>query len=293
MLDFRLETFIQLCESKNYTKTAKKLCITQPAVTQHIKYIESKYNIKLFQYVGKTLTLTKAGETFLNNILHLKTMSNAIENNIKTLNTNNKSLSFGATRTIGEFIVPDIVKKYISMFPSTNLSVVVDNTSTLLDMLKKGLIEFALVEGHFNKSEYETYLFSKEEFVVVTSPQNELANKPHVNIDDLLNSRLIIREKGSGTREIFEMWLYEHNYSYENFNHFIELGNINLIKNLVKDNLGISLMYKKAIEKEINNKELTFIDIDSFDLYHEFNFIFLKDSIFKEDYIDFYNLIKK
>lgn len=293
MLDFRLETFIQLCESKNYTKTAKKLCITQPAVTQHIKYIESKYNIKLFQYVGKSLTLTKAGETFLNNILHLKTMSNAIENNIKTLNTNNKSLSFGATRTIGEFIVPNIVKKYISEFPSTNLSVVVDNTSTLLDMLKKGLIEFALVEGHFNKSEYETYLFSKEEFVVVTSPHNKLANKHNVNIEDLLNSRLIIREKGSGTREIFEMWLYEHNYSYENFNHFIELGNINLIKDLVKDNLGISLMYKKAIEKEINNKELAFIDINNFDLYHEFNFIFLKDSIFKDDYVDFYNSIKK
>ncbi|WP_042272964.1 LysR substrate-binding domain-containing protein [[Clostridium] dakarense] len=292
MLDFRLETFIQLCESKNYTKTAKKLCITQPAVTQHIKYIESKYNVKLFQYVGKSLTLTKAGEVFLNNMLHLKTMSNAIENNIKTLNSNNKSLSFGATRTIGEFIVPNIVKKYISEFPSTNLSVVVDNTSTLLDMLKKGLIEFALVEGHFNKSEYETYLFSKEEFVVVTSPDNELTNKPHVNIDDLLDSRLIIREKGSGTREIFEMWLYEHNYSYENFNHFIELGNINLIKDLVKDNLGISLMYKKAIEKEINNKELVFIDIDNFDLYHEFNFIFLKDSIFKDDYVDFYNSIK-
>lgn len=291
MLDFRLETFIQLCESKNYTKTAEKLCITQPAVTQHIKYIESKYNIKLFHYVGKTLTLTKAGETFLNNILHLKTMSNTIENNIKTLNTNNKSLSFGATRTIGEFIVPNIVKKYISEFPSTNLSVVVDNTSTLLDMLKKGLIEFALVEGHFNKSEYETYLFSKEEFVVVTSTHNKLANKPNVNIDDLLNSRLIIREKGSGTREIFEMWLYEHNYSYESFNHFIELGNINLIKDLVKDNLGISLMYKKAIEKEIHNKELTFIDIDNFNLYHEFNFIFLKNSIFKKDYIDFYNSI--
>lgn len=71
MIDFRLKTFIDLCETRSYTKTAKRLCITQPAVSQHIKYIESKYNIKLFDYIGKNLILTKLGQDFLNNILKL------------------------------------------------------------------------------------------------------------------------------------------------------------------------------------------------------------------------------
>lgn len=293
MLDFRLETFLELCNTKNYTKAAKKLCITQPAVTQHIKYIESKYNLKLFTYIGKNLVLTKSGEEFLNNILQLKTLSNSIENNINSINTNNKSISFGATRTIGEFFIPDIVKKYIKEFPSANLSVLVENTSTLLNMLKNGGIEFALVEGHFNKSDYETYLISKEDFVIVLSPDNPLSKKNNLKINDLFTQNLIIREKGSGSREIFELWLYEHGYSYNDFSHFIELGNINLIKDIVKNNLGISLMYKKAIENELDSNELTFIEIDKLNLSHEFNFIFLKNSIFSNDYLNFYSYIKK
>lgn len=293
MLDFRLETFLELCNTKNYTKAAKKLCITQPAVTQHIKYIESKYNLKLFTYIGKNLVLTKSGEEFLNNILQLKTLSNSIENNINSINTNNKSISFGATRTIGEFFIPDIVKKYIKEFPSANLSVLVENTSTLLNMLKNGGIEFALVEGHFNKSDYETYLISKEDFVIVLSPDNPLSKKNNLKINDLFTQNLIIREKGSGSREIFELWLYEHGYSYNDFSHFIELGNINLIKDIVKNNLGISLMYKKSIENELDSNELTFIEIDKLNLSHEFNFIFLKNSIFSNDYLNFYSYIKK
>ena len=293
MLDFRLETFLELCNTKNYTKAAKKLCITQPAVTQHIKYIESKYNLKLFTYIGKNLILTKSGEEFLNNILQLKTLSNSIENNINSINTNNKSISFGATRTIGEFFIPDIVKKYIKEFPSANLSVLVENTSTLLNMLKNGGIEFALIEGHFNKSDYETYLISKEDFVIVLSPDNPLSKKNNLKINDLFTQNLIIREKGSGSREIFELWLYEHGYSYNDFSHFIELGNINLIKDIVKNNLGISLMYKKAIENELDSNELTFIEIDKLNLSHEFNFIFLKNSIFSNDYLNFYSYIKK
>lgn len=293
MLDFRLETFLELCNTKNYTNAAKKLCITQPAVTQHIKYIESKYNLKLFTYIGKNLILTKSGEEFLNNILQLKTLSNSIENNINSINTNNKSISFGATRTIGEFFIPPIVKKYIKEFPSANLSVLVENTSTLLNMLKNGGIEFALIEGHFNKSDYETYLISKEDFVIVLSPDNPLSKKNNLKINDLFTQNLVIREKGSGSREIFELWLYEHGYSYNDFSHFIELGNINLIKDIVKNNLGISLMYKKAIENELDSNELTFIEIDKLNLSYEFNFIFLKNSIFSNDYLNFYNYIKK
>ncbi len=293
MLDFRLETFLELCNTKNYTNAAKKLCITQPAVTQHIKYIESKYNLKLFTYIGKNLILTKSGEEFLNNILQLKTLSNSIENNINSINTNNKSISFGATRTIGEFFIPPIVKKYIKEFPSANLSVLVENTSTLLNMLKNGGIEFALIEGHFNKSDYETYLISNEDFVIVLSPDNPLSKKNNLKINDLFTQNLVIREKGSGSREIFELWLYEHGYSYNDFSHFIELGNINLIKDIVKNNLGISLMYKKAIENELDSNELTFIEIDKLNLSYEFNFIFLKNSIFSNDYLNFYNYIKK
>ena len=291
MIDFRVKTFIDLCETRNYTKTAKRLCITQPAVTQHIKHLESKYNIKLFEYMGKTLNLTKTGQEFLKNILKLKTLSLSIENNLKNSVSSNKPMSFGATRTIGEFVIPDIIKNYITLYPDSNLTVIVENTSLLLDMLNKGIIEFCFIEGHFNRAEYETHTISKEDFVVIASPDNEIVKNKNFKIEDLFSQNLIIRESGSGSRDIFEMWLYEKNFSYKNFKSILEIGNINLIKNLVKENFGISIMYKAAVLEEIENNELTIIDIKNMNLSHEFNFIFLKNSIFSEDYISFYKEI--
>ncbi|CEK29519.1 transcriptional regulator LysR family [[Clostridium] sordellii] len=291
MIDFRLKTFIDLCETKSYTKTAKRLCITQPAVSQHIKYIESKYNIKLFDYIGKNLTLTKLGQDFLNNILKLKTMSLSIENDLKNSKCISKSLSFGATRSIGEFVMPNIIKNYLKDCPNANLSMVVDNTKTLLDMLKKGVLEFCFIEGHFNKADYETHLFSYEDFIFIASPKNHLAKKSNLSIEDLFGENLILREQGSGSRDIFELWLYEQNYSNKNFNSLLQVGNINLIKDLVKNNFGISIIYKVAVMDELEKNELIMLDINSMKLSHEFNFIYLKDSIFASEYVDFFNKI--
>ncbi|MDU1539742.1 MAG: LysR family transcriptional regulator [Paeniclostridium sordellii] len=291
MIDFRLKTFIDLCETRSYTKTAKRLCITQPAVSQHIKYIESKYNIKLFDYIGKNLILTKLGQDFLNNILKLKTMSLSIENDLKNSKCISKSLSFGATRSIGEFVMPNIIKNYLRDCPNANLSMVVDNTKTLLDMLKKGVLEFCFIEGYFNKADYETHLFSYEDFIFIASPENHLAKKSNLSIEDLFGESLILREQGSGSRDIFELWLYEQNYSHKNFNSLLQVGNINLIKDLVKNNFGISIIYKVAVMDELEKKELIMLDINSMKLSHEFNFIYLKDSIFASEYVDFFNKI--
>lgn len=291
MIDFRLKTFIDLCDTKSYTKTAKNLSITQPAVSQHIKYLEEKYDLKLFDYIGKRLSLTKEGIDFFYNVQKLQTVSLNIENHLKDCNEKYKTLRFGATRTVGEFYLPNYIKKFLIKYPKSDFSMIVNNTKFLLSNLNKGNIEFAIIEGHFNKAEYETYLLSEEELVVVASPLNNLTTKSNLSLEELFKETLIMREKGSGSREIFDMYLYENNYSPENFYHSFEVGNINIIKDLVKDNLGISIMYKKAAQIEIDNGDLIMLDVDNMKLSHEFNFIFLKDSIFHEDYIDFYNFL--
>ena len=291
MIDFRLKTFIDLCETKSYTKTAKNLSITQPAVSQHIKLLEEKYNLKLFDYMSKKLVLTQEGIDFLCNVQKLQTMSINIEHHLKDSNTRHKSLVFGATRTIGEFYLPKYLKDYLRLYPKDNLSMVVNNTKFLLENLNKGNIEFAIIEGHFDKAEYETYLVSKEKLVAIASPLNKLTLKQSISFEDLCKETLIIREKGSGSREIFEIHLYENNYSYESFNHIVEIGNINVIKDLIKDNLGVSIMYEKAAQKEISKKELVILDINNMNLYHEFNFIFLKNSIFASNYKKFYDFL--
>ncbi|MBM6691174.1 LysR family transcriptional regulator [Fusobacterium mortiferum] len=291
MLDFRVDTFIELCRTKNYTKTAEALHMTQPAVSQHIKYLEEFYGCKLFNYNKKILTLTPQGEALYKYLLTMRSDANKIQSEIKEMDPNRKNLHFGATFTIGEYIIPKIISEISNRYPDINISFIIRDTSELLEELRKGNIDFAFIEGFFEKTEYEYYLFSKEKFVGICAANNPIATEI-TKFDDIVKERIILREKGSGTRDIFEKILYDNNLSLNNFTRKYEIENINMIKELVKENKGISFIYERAVEKEILMRKLAPINLENFYEEREFNFVFLKDSIHREEYQEWYNFMK-
>ncbi len=276
MLDNRLQTFLTLCETCNYTKTAQKLNMTQPAVSQHIQFLENYYQVILIAGKGKNFSLTEEGKALWQHVRTLNANSERILPLLHRIKNQVKSLNFGATLTIGEYTVPPILYQIFKEDPETNILMFVENTHILQKMLWEGKIDFALLEGHFNQNQFEFKIISNEIFIGVCSPENKIASKT-INLGELLEQNLILREPGSGTRDILEQALYNQNLSIKDFKRKIEIGNMNIIKELCHKNVGITFMYREAIKKEISQGYLKEISIRDFNISHPFNFVYLKD----------------
>ncbi len=292
MLDFRHETFLTLCSCSSFTKTAELLHITQPAVSQHIKYLEEFYGCKLFDTSNRKIRLTHQGELLKEFAMTVFSDSKHFKENIRSVKTDTMQFSFGATLSIGEYVMPDILSRLLIKYPEMKIHMSVANTKVLLERLNNGELDFIVVEGLFDKSEYDSTLFSLENFIPVCSPKSEFANR-EIGFKELTKCRLILRERGSGTREIFENILQENNYSLHAFEKMIEIGNMAAIKKMVSNGLGITFLFEVAGKKEIEAGNLSVIHIPGFSEQREFNFVLLKNSFFRERYMTVYELLKR
>ncbi|TWT12427.1 LysR family transcriptional regulator [Streptococcus sp. sy004] len=288
MLDFRVFTFLKVCETLNFTQAAKELHITQPAVTKHIQMLELEYQMKLFHFKGKQCQLTQDGKALLELIV---TMNNDLKHFKNRQSQKNIPLNFGATLTIGEFVLTDVLLNLLAKNKALQVKMLVDNTETLLKSIDQGLIDFALIEGFFSKEKYDALSYRKEPFVAVAAPDLILSQKA-VTLESLLAYPLIIREQGSGTRELLELTLKEANLSIHDFQKVTEIGNLNIIKTLVKHQLGITFVYQSVVQQELDKGELIIIPIQNLTISHDFTFIWRKNSQFKSRYQDIFKLFK-
>ena len=131
MLDFRIETFLTVCQTMNYTEAARQLHITQPAVSQHIRALEQQYGADFFHYQGKRLSLTEAGQLFYRTALAMRHDAAHLKDQIQSLSSS-PVLNFGATLTIGEYIMPEPLLHLIQTRPDIRLRMMVENTDELL-----------------------------------------------------------------------------------------------------------------------------------------------------------------
>ena len=148
MLDFRYDTFLDLCETLNYSRTAENLSLSQPTVTQHIQHLERHYGPDLFQYRSTRLYLTEKGEELCRQVRQIRGMIRRAERRMAAP-PGRQVMRVGATKTIGEFVLPAVVDAYLGQNPDTDMDLYVDNTRALLSRLSAGTLDFAYLEGFF------------------------------------------------------------------------------------------------------------------------------------------------
>ena len=245
-MDSKLHTFLTLCQTMNYRLAAERLHLSQPAVTKQIQSLEQSLQTKLFHYDGHILHKTE--KCLLLERYAISQQYQFEELQLAIADKKRLMLRIGATKTIGDYVLIDAIKDYLSN-PSHELSLVVDNTKHLLQMLDENQLDFAVIEGTFSKTKYDSYLLRMEPFVGICAKGSPLCGK-QVSIETLLSETIIVREEGSGTRRIFEERLTASGYELSDFNSEVSISSFVSIKALVASDSGISFLYKSVVENE-------------------------------------------
>ena len=289
MIDFRLLTFITVAKTKNYTKAAEILSITQPGVSQHIKGLEEYYNIKLFEKKGKYMELTTEGLMLFDYAKEVIRMSKMIKYELINKSSIINKYYVGATLTIGGYVLPKLIGSYRKKHENTDIILYVENTESIINRLYNGDIYLGIIEGPFNKSKVKYKKFQDDELVLAVSYSHPFASKESVTIDEVLENKLILREKGSGTRKVFENKLLACGYRLEDMNIYMEIGDITALISLVESNLGCTIISREAIKTSVEAKALKVIPIKDFHIIREFNFVYLDESQYNfiDDFISF------
>lgn len=270
-MDTKLQTFLMLCQTMNYRLAAERLHLSQPAVTKQIQALEQLLHTKLFIYDGHALHKTE--KCLLLERYAISAQYQFEELQLAIADKERLKLRIGATKTIGDYVLIDAIKEYLSA-PNHELSLVVDNTKHLLQMLDENLLDFAVIEGTFSKTKYDYYLFRMEPFVGICTKSSPLCDK-HIQIEDLLNETIIVREDGSGTRRIFEERLISSGYELNDFFRQISISSFVAIQELVASGIGISFLYQSVVAKNDNIGTFT---VDGLTDPHAFHVVYTRNT---------------
>lgn len=292
-----LKMFCDVVEEGSITQAAKKGYVSQPAVTKQIRQLENMYGTALFDRSENKLILTEAGKVLYpyakEMVSHYQKSKEAIH---YLLDDQNIKLSVGASLTIGEYILPELLKRYLHKYENIKFHLAVSNTPDILTKLKMNEIDVALVEGMTEKNKEDkellTVKFSEDDLVLVTSSDHRWKNRSDIDLEELSEEKMIWREALSGTRRIVEQALDERGI-LGNIHAAIELGSLQAIKSSVEADLGISILPKLTITKELKYSLLREVKIKDFHLKRDLYVVKKKSRFEKAGLNHFIEYIKK
>lgn len=290
MIDAKLYTLLAVAELGNYTQAAKHLSLTQPAITQHIKKLETQLNIKIFNRVGNGIKLTDEGFIVLQYARRSIALYKRMEQNILDEQHKMKRLFVGITHTAESNAVAEVLGKYSASNPGTSITIISDTINNLYNMLNNYEIDLAVVEGKIQDNSINSLLIDTDSLMLVLSNNHPFAKKSMVTIGDLKKEPLILRRPSSSTRNLFTAHLESNNMSLGDFNIILEVDNIATIKDLIRRDIGLSILPRSVCLDELKKKKITVLPIENLSMIREINILYHSD--FK--YIEIlHNIVKE
>jgi len=274
IFDFRLRVFHTVAHRLSFTRAATELFITQPAVTKHIKELEHQLNVQLFKRNGSSITLTDAGKILLQYADKIAQVYAELETELAQLNNMESGvLHIGGSTTVGQTILPKILALLKKTYPAINFTFIQANTDMITQGVLAEKIDIAIVEGAAHYPQIAYAPFAKDEIVLVTRANNQLAKKGEITPKQLLNIPLVLREAGSGTLDVIFNALDSVGINPKDLQIEIQLESSIAIKQYLLYSDTATFLSIQSVVSELKYNELSVIDIKGLDIFRTFQFI--------------------
>lgn len=277
MLDSRLETLLQVAEKQNFTRAAEALSLTQPAVSHHISQLEEELGVTLFVRGRGALRLTAEGEIAVQYARRFKAMHEKMQSELLNAEKNALRLRVGVTHTAESNLTSEVLAKCSDAMPGLSITILTDTIKNLYDKLDNYEIDLAIVEGAVNNAAFCSLMLSTDCLVCAVANENPLSGNAMVTLRELRGERMILRLPSSATRMLFESTLESIGDSISNYNVTIEVDNIATIKDLIRKNLGVSILPRSALMDELRKKKIAALPIENLSMARETKLVYKKD----------------
>jgi DNA-binding transcriptional LysR family regulator len=276
MADRRLHVFYSVARLLSFTKAAEALHMTQPAVTFQVRQLEEHFNTRLFDRTHNKISLTEAGRRVYEHAERIFDIYNEMENSVRELTGEISGvLILGASTTVAEYMLPALLGDFKTKFKDVNIRLKVSNTDGIVSMVENNIIDLGVVEAPVVNKNLAVEVCRTDRLVAIAPPGHELARKDKIPVQAILGHPFICREEGSGTRDVIMDYVKEAGVDPADLNIIMELGSLEAIKGAVEAGIGISIVSRATLGKEIKLKSLEVIELDP-PLERPFSFVHQK-----------------
>lgn len=277
MLGAKMETLLAVVEHKNFTRAAEALSLTQPAVSHHISQLEEELGATLFVRGKSGLKLTPQGEIAVKYARRMKALDKKLHRELINSEKSITNLRIGITHTAESNLTTQVLANCANEHSGLSITIATDTIKNLYEMLENYEIDLAIVDGSPTGSTFSSLMLDTDYLVCVMAVTHPLATHAMVTLNELKGEQMILRLPSSATRTLFESTLESINDSIENFNVTIEVDNIATIKDLVRKELGVSILPKSACMDELGKGKLAALPIENLSMVRETRIVYNKD----------------
>jgi len=271
----QFEVFRIIAQVKSFTKAAKILNFTQPAISSQIKLLEQHYNVDLFQRCNNGVKLTEAGKKFYEYGNKILALYKQMEGELATISGVNKEyINIGASYTAGNYYLADSIITFKESYPNALVRLNISNSNRIIDDIKDCKLDLGIVEGNISYDrDLNICKIGQSELVLIVPATDNWDNRKSITLEEVMQLPFISREDESVLRNYITTCLKTKDVDYDDFNIVMEISNFEAIKHAVINNKGISIVPYSVVERDIQQGNLMRIEVDGFELSWDINVV--------------------